>query len=88
MQGESLDWIRRVCESMLHMATQAQHVCWRERVKGKLGRTQVVLKWSQLNWASREGEEGHNKRVRITMTGRSSSGRERAPPRLAIHHGK
>ena len=30
-----------------------------------------------LNWTSREDEEGRDKRVRITMTEKSSSGRER-----------
>ena len=81
MQEESLDWTRRVCESMLHVAVQTWYigegvlqrvvgvvpVCMLECVKGGLGRTQVVLRQSNLNWTSREGKEGRDKRARITM---------------------
>ena len=35
-----------------------------------------------------KGEEGYDKRARITTREKSSSDRERAPPGLAIHCGK
>ena len=96
-QVDSLDWTRRVCESMLHVSGEAWYVgvvagCCRVVplciLTGAHERHPGVLRWSHLNWRNMEHGEGQDKRSRITMKEKSSLGRERAQPRLAVHRGK
>ena len=54
----------------------SQCVCWWERIKDRLGKTQGVQRWCHLNWTNRECKKRRDNRVRITMKEKRSSGRE------------
>ena len=54
-------------------------VCWWVRVNGGQGKIEP------LELDEREGEEGMDKKARITMREQGYSSKERAPPVLAIH---
>ena len=58
----------------------------RERLQGQSGINPGCSRMKQLNQDS--AGEARKDGIRITMKQKSTSGTERAPPRLATHHGK